>query len=252
MLFDTHAHVTDEKFDADRPEVINGVDYLLECATEPGDFDRVLALAETYKGVYAAVGVHPHSAAELNARVLARIKSAASRSKVKAVGEIGLDYHYDFTPKDVQREALTAQLELAKQLMLPVSLHNRESTADMLDILRQVPGTKGIMHCFSGSRETAKILLDMGLNIGFGGSLTFKNASRLLEVAAYVPEDRIVVETDCPYMTPEPLRGKRNVPGNVRLVIEKLAAIRGADAETMSARVFENAVKILNIKEDHE
>jgi len=252
-LFDSHAHLLDERFNEDRDAVIaeftaNG-GKVLECATDPEDIPLAVALAEAHAGVYAAVGVHPHSADEFTDETLALIRELSAREKVVAIGEIGLDYHYDFSPRDVQRRVLAEQLALAKELGMPVSLHSRESTEDMLGVLSAFAPLKGVMHCFSGSVETAKMLLDMGLNLGFGGSLTFKNNRKGIEVAEMVPLSRMLIETDSPYLAPVPKRGERNWPGFTEYVVKKLAEVKNLDEEAIRLNAYNNACRLFGIDE---
>ena len=251
-LFDTHAHLLDGRFDEDRHELITelprrGVELVMECATDAEDIHRAVALARAYENVFCAVGVHPHSAEEYDDAVERSIREYAKDDKVLAVGEIGLDYHYDFCPRDLQREVLARQLSLAKELSLPVSLHSRESTQDMLDVLAAEDCREGVMHCFSGSVETAKILLDPGLYLGIGGTLTFKNAVKAIEVVEYAPLDRMLLETDSPYLAPVPLRGKRNDPANTRYVAEKIAEIKKMDAEEVAELLLENGKRLFRM-----
>ncbi|MBQ9942091.1 MAG: TatD family hydrolase [Christensenellaceae bacterium] len=246
---DSHAHLNNKRFDADRGELIaslcdNGVKAVLECATEPGDLQSVVDLAEANERIFAAVGVHPHDASAYTREVEETIRDLAGREKVVAIGEIGLDYHYDFSPRDVQKQVLRAQLALAKELDMPVSLHSRESTADMLEILAEFAPLKGVMHCFSGSVETMRIVLGMGLHIGFGGSLTFKGNVKTVAAAEEVPLDRILLETDSPYLAPVPMRGRRNDPTMTCYVAEKLAEIKGISAEEIAAIAMENTLKL--------
>lgn len=252
-LFDTHAHLLDDRFDGDRHEMLEsvrrrGVELVLECATDRDYVPKAVALARQYDFIYCALGVHPHSADEYDDALEKSIREyAASEEKMVAVGEIGLDYYYDFCPRDLQREVLAKQLCLAKELSLPVSLHSRESTQDMLDVLAAEDCRNGVMHCFSGSVETAKILLDRGLYLGVGGSLTFKNAVKVVEVVQYAPIDRILLETDSPYLSPVPLRGKRNDPANTRLVAHRIAELKGMDAEEAAEIMLENGKKLFRI-----
>lgn len=251
-LFDTHAHLLDGRFDEDRHELITtlsvrGVEFVLECATDAEDIHRAVALVREYENVYCAVGVHPHSAEEYDDAVERSIRDYAAEEKVVAVGEIGLDYHYDFCPREMQRDVLARQLCLAQELKLPVSLHSRESTQDMLDVLAAENCDNGVMHCFSGSVETARVLLDRGLYLGVGGTLTFKNAVKAIEVVEYSPIDRLLLETDSPYLAPVPLRGKRNDPANTALVAARIAEIKGMDAEEVAERLLENGRKLFCI-----
>lgn len=251
-LFDSHAHLCDGRFDADRTQLIGslaakGVLGVLECATGPEDLHVVVELAAQYAQIWAAVGVHPHEADAYSPQVETDVRTLAAQPKVVAIGEIGLDYHYDFSPRAAQQAVLDAQLVLAHELGLPVVLHSREATQDMLAALRRAPGVRGVLHCFSGSVETARQALDLGLHLGVGGSLTFKNAVKALEVAAYAPLDRLLVETDSPYLAPVPLRGQRNDPSLVRLVAEKLAAVRGISLEKIAEATWQNTVRLFGM-----
>ena len=249
IRIDSHAHLNNERFNEDRGDCIaslskDGVVAVLECATEPKDIGEVIALAETYPIIYAAVGIHPHDADGYNETQEEIIRAYLNHPKVVAVGEIGLDYHYDFTPREVQKDVLRRQLQLAVETGMPVSLHSRESTADMMEILREFPGLKGVMHCFSGSVETMWELMKMGLYIGFGGSLTFNGNQKTVAVAKEVPADRYLLETDSPYLTPVPFRGKRNDPGYTRIVAEKLAQIRNENADAVAGKAMENTLRL--------
>lgn len=251
-LFDSHAHLNDDRFDDDRAQVIagfaeKGVVGIIECATDPSDLEVAVNLANAYEPVYAAVGVHPHSAKEYDVAVSEKLRALAKEAKVVAVGEIGLDYHYDFSPRDVQKDVLFRQIELAKELNLPVILHSRESTADMLEVLKAAGADNGVMHCFSGSVDTAKVLLDMGLYLGVGGTLTFKNAVKAIDVVRMTPIDRILIETDSPYLAPIPMRGKRNEPAYVEFVARKIAEIKEISEEEVAKITFENARRLFGI-----
>lgn len=251
-LFDTHAHLLDRKFDVDRQILINtlsesGLVGVIECGTDVRESKRAAALAESAPYLYAAVGVHPHESNDAQNDFIIKIEALARQEKVIAIGEIGLDYYYDFSPKETQRKVFEKQLELAKKLGLPVAIHMRESTQDMLSILEEHKGLSGVVHCFSGSAETAEILIGMGLNISFTGSVTFNNARKVVEAAAVVPLDKLMAETDCPYLSPEPVRGTRNNPANVKFVIQKLASIKGISFEDMCEANINNAKRLYNI-----
>lgn len=231
MLFDTHTHLSDDDYDIDRDGLIaalesEGVDGVIDVAYDIQSARRCVELAR-YDNVWAAVGVHPHSAKDYTDETENELEQMLKNKKVVALGEIGLDYHYDFSERDIQRDVFARQLALARRNDAKLIIHTREATADTLNILKAYKDYRGIIHCCGESVETAKILLDMGFHIAFGGAVTFKNASRILETAAYIPTDRLLIETDCPYMTPVPYRGKRNEPKWVRLVAEKLAEVRG-------------------------
>jgi TatD DNase family protein len=252
-LFDTHAHLLSERFDADREVLISelpsrGLAGCIEVGTDLEFSDRAQRLAEQTDYIWAAVGVHPHDSADAPEDYIERLMEIAARPKVVAIGEIGLDYHYDFSPRDVQRRVFGRQLELARRLDLPVIIHMREATQDTLAMLREHKGIKGVMHCFSGSAETAEICVGMGLYVSFTGSVTFKNARKVVEAAAAVPPERLMAETDCPYLSPEPVRGRRNEPSNVRYVLEKLAEIKGVPADEMAEINIRNARELFGIE----
>ena len=236
MYFDTHTHLTDERFDADRDALLSslphhGLALALDVACALGDFPKTLALTQAYPWIYGAYGVHPHYAAEAPDGYLEEVSSALRYPKAKALGEIGLDYHYDFAPRETQRRVFAEQLALAQSLGFPVVLHIREAFGDCMDILRAYRnGLCGVMHCFSGSAEIARECVDLGLYVAFGGAVTFKNAHKPIEAAAYVPLDRLLLETDCPYMTPVPHRGERNDPSFIPFIAQAVAQARGMDA----------------------
>ncbi|MDO4567906.1 MAG: TatD family hydrolase [Clostridia bacterium] len=254
-IFDTHAHLTDGRFDGDRHELIeslkpSGVDLVLDVACDVRDVEGTLALVEQYPFIYAAVGMHPHDAVHMRAEHLYAIEQYMRRDKVVALGEIGLDYHYDFSPRDVQRRWFSEQLDLAVQLDVPVVLHIREAFGDCMDILRGYKGRlRGEMHCFSGSVETAFECVDMGLYVAFGGALTFKNARKLPDVARLIPMERILIETDCPYIAPEPLRGRRNDPTMAVYVAHKLAELRDMSPAAVIEATKRNGMELFGIAE---
>ncbi len=251
-IFDTHAHYDDERFDEDRDAVLknifeHGCSLVVDPACDLTSCKKVLELADKYDFIYAAVGVHPHSAEEDgNGDYLEQIREFAKHKKVVAIGEIGLDYHYDFSPREKQKEVFAAQLQLANELGLPVIIHDREAHADTLELVQKYR-PKGIIHCFSGSAETAKEFIKLGMYIGFTGSVTFKNANKILLAAEVVPEDRILLETDSPYMAPVPFRGQRCDSSLIPATAERLAEIRGTDAQTLINHAFENGCRIYNI-----
>jgi len=254
MFFDTHAHLLDERFDSDRETVIKKLEFheigwVTECGSDMDTSIRAAALAETYGNIYAAVGIHPHDAKSWDGLSGAELKALAGQAKVVAIGEIGLDYHYDFSPRDVQRRVFEYQMEIAGELGLPVVIHSREATQDTLDVLSGFPKVKGIMHSFSGSTETMERLIGMGYYIAFGGMVTFNNAKKPLAAAGCVPLERLLIETDCPYMTPVPYRGKRNSPKYVKLVAEKIAGLRGLDTTEIEGITTRNAFEVFGIEE---
>ncbi len=257
-LFDTHAHLLDERFDADREAIAAslpslGVAYMLEAGTRVQDAKAMLSFVEHYTYMVAALGTHPHEAADMLPEHLLELEVLLRHKKAVAIGEIGLDYHYDFSPRDVQRRVFGEQLELANALSLPVVVHEREAVEDVLAILRaHKNGLQGVMHCFTGSYETAKAYIDLGLYVAFGGALTFKNARRALEAAEKLPMDRLLIETDCPYMTPEPFRGRRNDPSLVRLVCEKLADLRHIESEEVAQITLQNGLKLFGMQAESE
>ena len=222
MLFDTHAHYDDEQFDGDRDALLsalpeNGVALVVNASSTLESAEAGLRLAEKYPYVYAAVGVHPHDAKTMGSRTVAALERLLCHPKAVAVGEIGLDYHYDHSPRNIQRHRFAEQLELAGRVRLPVVIHEREAARDTLDILSRYPDVTGVFHCFSGSWETAKLLLDKGWYLSFTGVVTYINARKSHEVIKNMPRDRLMLETDCPYLSPEPMRGRRNSSLNLEI-----------------------------------
>lgn len=252
-IFDTHAHLLDEQFDADREAVIAslpaaGIAHVMEACCDEAGIDRVVDLVVRVPFFFGSAGVHPHSADEFRPETLDHIKNALTKERMVAIGEIGLDYHYDFSPRDVQRDCFDAQLALAAELHKPVIIHDREAHGDTMDLLRRYRGNlMGVMHCFSASFEIAQECIDLGLFIAFGGALTFKNAVRQWEIAKKLPLDRLLIETDCPYMTPVPFRGTRNDPSRIVLTLQKLSELKGLDPEALSETLFENSFKAFGI-----
>ncbi len=252
MLFDTHAHLNDPAFDPDREELIRGlpekgVGLVMNVGCCLDSSRDCVKMAGTYSHIYASVGSHPDSACEVNEEVLDEYRMLCKHDKVKAIGEIGLDYYYEDIPRDIQQKAFRMQMELAKELNMPVIVHERDAHQDGLLIVKDYPGVSGVFHCYSGSAEMARQLVNMGWYIGFTGVLTFKNARKAVETASTIPLDRIVLETDCPFMAPEPFRGKRNDPGYLFRMAEKLAEIRGISVEEVEAITTENAKKLYRI-----
>ena len=252
MYFDSHAHLDDGRFDADRAEIFadlprHGVGLLMNVGCDLPSSERSVALAHAYDFVYAAVGSHPDDAASVDGRLLDRYRALAADPRVRAIGEIGLDYHYEDVPRARQIIAFEQQLELAEALRLPVIVHEREAHGDAMDIVRRHPDACGVFHCFSGSAEMALWLAERGWYLGFTGVVTFKNARRAVEAVAALPLDRILIETDCPYMAPEPHRGHRNDSRLVPLVADRIAAIRGLDPRTVETATTENAKRLFRI-----
>lgn len=253
MLFDTHAHMDDRAFDGDRDNLLtelprNGIQLLMNPGCSLASSIAASRLAEQYDYIYAAVGSHPDAADEVNEAVITQYRQLiAQNAKIKAIGEIGLDYHYEDIPRDIQQGAFRMQMTLAQELGLPVIIHERDAHEDGMKIVEEYPEVTGVFHCYSGSLEMAKWLVKRGWYIGFTGVLTFKNARKAVEVAAGIPIDRIVLETDCPYMSPEPFRGKRNDPGKLYRMAEKLAEIRGLSVEETHRITVENGKKLYRI-----
>ncbi len=253
MFFDTHAHLNDEKFDGDREELIaslrdNGVSYTCEIGYDMPSSYAAAELAERYDFIYAAVGIHPHDADTVTEENMRALSELLKRDKVVAVGEIGLDYYYDNSERAVQCEGFIRQLELAREADFPITVHTRDAMEDTINILRAHGGGKGIIHCYSGSRESAKILLNMGYYISFAGPITFKNANAILDAVKYVPNDRLLIETDSPYLAPTPYRGRRNCPIYVAEVAKKAAELKGMDTAELAALTLNNAKKVYGIK----
>ena len=252
MLFDTHAHLNDSAFDADREELLGklpsmGISYVMNAGCSLQSSREIIAMAEKYPYVYASVGSHPDACDEVNEQVLEQYRQMCRHEKVKAIGEIGLDYHYEDIPREIQKAAFCAQMELAKEVDLPVIVHEREAHQDGMAIVEAFPTVTGVFHCFSGSAEMAQWLVERGWYIGFTGVLTFKNARRAIEAASAVPLERIVLETDCPYMAPEPFRGKRNHPGYLGKMAEKLAEIKGVSLEQVQEITTQNGKRLYRI-----
>lgn len=248
-IFDTHAHYTSDAFDADRDIVLSGlskkgVGCILECAVDETTSHACLALAEKYPFIRAAIGLHPEEVTTMEAaqRTLAALRPLYDNPLTAAVGEIGLDYHWD-TPRDVQMYAFRTQCSLARELNLPVVVHDREAHADTYEVLLELR-PRGVLHCYSGSAESAKALLDAGFYFGFGGALTFKNAKRAVQAAAFIPMERILLETDCPYMAPVPHRGERCDSSLIIHVAEVLAGIKGMTAQEVIAQAEENGKRL--------
>ena len=253
MLFDTHAHLDDRAFDCDREELLaglaaRGTSMVMNPGCSLDSSKNAVALANRYPWIYAAVGSHPDVADEVNEAVLERYRLlAAQNPKVKAIGEIGIDYYYEDIPRELQLKAFRMQMELAKELNLPVIVHEREAHEDGMKVVKEFPEVKGVFHCYSGSAEMARQLVDLGWYIGFTGVLTFKNARKAIETAESIPLERIVLETDCPYMAPVPHRGKRNDPGYLCYMAQKLAEIRGVSLEEIQHITTENGKRLYRI-----
>ena len=252
-LFDTHAHMDDKAFDADREELLRalpeqGIALLMNPGCSLASSRAACDLAEKYDYIYAAVGSHPDAADEVNEETLETYRMLCKQnSKVKAIGEIGLDYHYEDIPREIQLRAFRDQMALARELNLPVIVHEREAHEDGMAVVREFPEVTGVFHCYSGSAEMARQLVKLGWYIGFTGVLTFKNARKALEVAQSIDLSRIVLETDCPYMSPEPFRGKRNDPGKLYRMAQVLGQLRGISAEEAAGIALENGKRLYGI-----
>ena len=246
-LVDSHCHLDDRKFDGDREQAIEralaaGVERMMAIGTGDGppDLETGIRQAERYPFFFATVGIHPHDAAKATAESFARLRDLAAHPKVLAIGEIGLDYHYDFSPRDVQRAVFEAQLEIAGEAGKPIVIHTREAWPDTLTLLRRAWRGAGIMHCFTGGADEAREALDAGFHLSFGGVLTFPKAGAVREAARLVPDDRLLIETDSPYLAPVPHRGKRNEPAFVVEVARRLAEVRGSTPEDIAELTTRN------------
>ena len=258
MLVDTHAHLDAHAFDADREEVIArawaaGLGAIITVGADVDSSRQAIALAQAHPDVYAAVGIHPHEASNAGPNALAELERLACEGLVLAIGEIGLDLHYNFSPPAIQRERFAAQLELARRVNKPVVIHDREAHAETLAILRDwlstgpQQGSPGVLHCFSGDRKMAEQVIEMGFYLSFGGTITFQNARGLQELVRDLPLERILLETDCPYLAPHPRRGQRNEPAHVRLVALQLAALKGLSLERVAEVTTANAQRLFRI-----
>ncbi len=251
-IFDSHAHYDQKRFDADREEVIAaladaGVTRVINAASDLPSSCDAMALAEKYPFFWCSVGIHPHEAEDAPADYLDQLRQLAKHPKVKAIGEIGLDYHYDFSPRDIQRRVFEEQLILAKELDLPVIIHDREAHAETMELLTKYR-PRGVVHCFSGSAEMAAQVAQLGMYVGFTGTVTFKNARKPLEAVVAVPEDRILMETDCPYMAPEPLRGRRCDSSMLPYTATAMATARGITPQQMVDIAARNACRLFGIE----
>lgn len=256
MIFESHAHYDDEAFDADREELLGsmqkaGISRIVNVGASLRGVKDTVELMEKYPFLYGAVGIHPDEVGELNEERLEWLRSLCALEKTVAVGEIGLDYYWDKMPRQTQKEWFVRQLALAKEVDLPVIIHSREAAKDTFEIMKSEHAhtTGGVIHCFSNSREMARDYLDLGYYIGIGGVVTFKNARVMKEVAAYVPLDRILVETDCPYLAPTPFRGKRNSSLYLPYIIEEIARLKGISAQEVEETTYQNAMRMYRLEE---
>lgn len=250
-IFDSHAHYDDEKFETDRREVLDGlfsdkVCGIINCGCDLKSSLMSVKLASEYKGIYAAVGVHPHEAEDINDDEFSKIMKLINCDKVVAIGEIGLDFHYDFSPRDKQIEMFEKQVRISKELDIPVIVHDREAHEETYKILRKYK-PKGVVHCFSGSVELAMETIKLGMYIGLGGAVTFKNAVRPVEVAKVVPMERILLETDAPYMSPVPMRGKRCTSDFIEYTALKISEVKEIDYETVIDTAYNNVRQLFGI-----
>lgn len=254
MLIDSHAHLDDKRFNPDRDMIIenlgnNGIEYVVNVGADLKSSKSSVELTKKHKNIYAVVGVHPHSATELNEEAIQTLKTLSKEKKVVGIGEIGLDFYYDNSPRDIQRAAFKTQIELAKELDLPIVIHSREADGETFDILKEAQdgNLKVLLHCYSSSRELAEEYLKLGFYISLGGPVTFKNARVPKEVAKMVPLDRLLVETDSPYLTPEPYRGKRNEPMFVKQTAQEIAKLKGISLEEVIKATNNNTKMFFNI-----
>lgn len=251
MFYDVHAHLEDEAFDKDRDEVIQKIKeddiIVINASSHIKSSQLSVELAQEHENIYACVGIHPHHVEEAPKDYLKILEKLAAHPKVVAIGEIGLDYYYEFSNRQLQKKAFIEQLELAQSLNLPVVIHNREAHQDTLDIVKKHHKGKGLMHCYSGSFEMAQEFMKLNFYFSFGGIITFKNAKRPKEVAAKLPLDTLLTETDCPYLTPEPYRGKRNDPTFIPVIAKALAKLQNCSLETLKDMVFKNVKSLFEL-----
>ncbi|EGO65970.1 TatD family hydrolase [Acetonema longum] len=253
MLFDSHAHLDDNRFDSDRDEVIarawsEGLTGILNAGTDMATSAQAIKYTEHYPSIYAAVGIHPHDAKDAKDTDYEQLAQWAGLPKVVAIGEIGLDYYYNHSPKEVQQKVCIRQIDVARQTGKPIIIHDRDAHGDILDIIKkEAKGVTGVFHCFSGSLEMAREVIKLGFYVSFAGPVTYKNAAKLQEVAASVPLNRILVETDSPYLTPEPFRGRRNEPARVRLVADTVARLRQMEPAALYQATANNTRELFKI-----
>jgi len=256
MLIDSHAHLEMPEFRKDLEEVIqrakeSGVEYIFTVGTEKKDWKRALEIANTHPSIYAILGIHPHNAKEIDDQTYPVLKELCHHEKVKAYGEIGLDFFRNLSPRDIQMKRFREQIELAKELGLPIVIHDREAHRETMEILKSEKAEEcgGIIHCFSGDDEMAKACTDMGFYISIPGSITFKNAESFREIVKRIPLDSLLVETDAPFLTPEPFRGKRNEPSYVRYTAQKVAEIKKVSFDQVAEATTENAMRVYRLKD---
>ena len=255
MFFDSHAHYDDGRFDTDREALLESmqkkqVSYILNAASNTASSLRCIDLARKYDFIYASVGVHPHDAAEMTEKTIQLLKEYAVKPKVVAVGEIGLDYYYENSPRDAQQYWFRRQIQLAREIKMPIIVHTRDATQDTMKIVTEEKASEvgGVFHCYSGSVETAKQILEMGMYISIAGPITFKNATKAVEVVNMIPLDRLLIETDAPYLTPVPYRGKRNDSHFICYTAQKIADIKGVSIEEVAKQTMHNTFSLFGIK----
>lgn len=255
MIFDSHAHYDDEAFDEDRESLLgsmqeNGIGYIVNVGASIRGVEETVKLTKSYPFIYGAVGIHPDDTGDLNEERMTWLEQLCGEEKIVAVGEIGLDYYWDKESRELQKEWFARQLALSKKTGLPVIIHSRDAAQDTIDIMKaeHAGSTGGVIHCFSNSREMARDYVNMGYYIGIGGVVTFKNARVMKEVAEYVPLEQILIETDCPYLAPDPNRGKRNSSLFLPYIIEEIARIKGVSKELVEEKTCENALKMYRIR----
>lgn len=252
MLTDTHCHLDDQKFDADLDSVINNaseVSFIINPGCDIPSSKKAIDISKKYPKVYSAVGIHPNDLESYDVEIdIPELKQLAKEDKVVAIGEIGLDYYYDTIPKEIQKKAFRDQIELAGELNLPYIIHDREAHGDTLEIVKEYPGVKAVFHAFSGSPEMAKEIIKLGHMISIGGTLTFKNNKKTPEVIKQIPLEKIMLETDAPYLTPVPYRGKRNEPAYTKYVAEKIAELKNITVDEVLEQTEKNAREFFNIK----
>ncbi|MEG0774140.1 TatD family hydrolase [Clostridium sp.] len=253
MIFDSHAHYDDSQFDEDREVVLKtikekGVIGVLNCGSDLKSLKATVEMVEQYEFIYGALGIHPEYANFIDEDLLERLKELCKNPKIVAIGEIGLDYYWEENPsRDIQKEAFRKQMQLARELNLPVVIHDREAHQDTLEIMKEFGDVKGVVHCFSGSVEFARECLKLGYYIGITGVVTFKNAKVIKEVVKAVPIDKLLVETDCPYMAPTPFRGKRNQSDFITYIMEEIAALKNITRQEVESEMVKNTKNLLNL-----
>ena len=254
QMIDSHAHLDEERFDEDRDELIkslkeNAISYVINPSSDMETSRRVVELSNKYDNIFAAVGIHPHDAEGFKDEDLDELREISKDERVVAIGEIGLDYYYDNSPRDIQKEVFRKQLELSHELDLPVIIHTRDAMGDTYDILKEFEGrVRGVMHCYTGSIEMAEKFMKLGFYISIAGPVTFKNAVNVREMAKQIPLERLLIETDSPYLAPVPNRGKRNDPTNVRYVADMLANLKEIQIDKIIEHSRENTVELFSLK----